>query len=519
MSILYANRVGRLVGGSVGVPRLFVAAVFLFAATAVEARPYRLLWNANTDGVTTGYRVYYGTLPGTYQPAGGVDNGNDTEFQVDLTPGTTYYFMVRAYNSEGTLGPPSAELGFPVPLDATIIAVPSTVASGQTITVTAANGPGHRFDWVGLYPVGNSYTGYIAEKYLNNLNTPPLIGLPGGIVTFQAPAQPGQYNVRFNSYSSATSIATSTNITVNGNASVSCTPSPIGAGSTLTCTVANAPGMNRFDWVGFYPTGNGFGGYIYEKYLNNTNSAPASPLTGGTITFPLAASLPPGTYNVRLNSASTSTTLATSSTITVTSSPTVVLNTTTIPAGGSVTATVSNSPGGSRYDYVGLYTTAATNTAWYLTYKYLNNTQTAPPSPMTSGSIGFTAPTTPGQYNVRLVSASGTQLAVSQTLNVTSSASVTPQSATVARGANLQVTVANGPGARWDWVGLYPVGNGHGGFVDWKYLSGTQTPPGSGLTGATLTFTMPNTPGQYNFRFFYTYDSNPVATSFTVTVQ
>jgi hypothetical protein len=140
---------------------------------------------------------------------------------------------------------------------------------------------------------------------------------------------------------------------------------------------------------------------------------------------------------------------------------------------------------------------------------------------MTSGVITFALPGSlaAGQYNIRLNSAPGTTMATSGTLTVTSGATLGVSAGSVAPGAQVTVTFANGPGARWDWVGLFPVGNGNTGFVDWMYLSGNQTPPGAGIGGGSVIFTMPLTPGQYEFRFFYTYASSPLAVSATVTVQ
>ena len=44
------------------------------------------------------------------------------------------------------------------------------------------------------------------------------------------------------------------------------------------------------------------------------------------------------------------------------------------------------------------------------------------------------------------------------------------------------------------------------------------TQPGSGVTGAALTFTMPATPGTYNVRFFRNNTLTVLATSATITV-
>ena len=197
--------------------RLLAAlALVVSVASLAEARPYRLQWDANTDGVTQGYFVFYGNAPGTYQPPTGIDVGNVTEFQVDLLPGSTYYFRVRAYDSQGTLGPPSDELSFNVPVDASVTVTSATsVSPGATVTAAVANAPGlSRYDWVGFYPVGAGIGGYVAEKYLNNSSSPPGTPMTAGTVTFVAPATPGQYNVRFNSAAGVT-LATSAIVTVN----------------------------------------------------------------------------------------------------------------------------------------------------------------------------------------------------------------------------------------------------------------------------------------------------------------
>ncbi len=77
---------------------LGVAALVLFWAGAAQAATVTLAWNPSAGA--TGYRVYWGTLPGTY--SGSVDVGAHTAQQVTgLVDGTPYYFVVRAYNASG----------------------------------------------------------------------------------------------------------------------------------------------------------------------------------------------------------------------------------------------------------------------------------------------------------------------------------------------------------------------------------------------------------------------------------
>src|SRR6266513_1115585 len=61
-----------------------------------------LAWDAVTAQILSGYRIYYGTAPGTYlQSAGqGLHVGNVTTYTVTgLTSGTRYYFAVAAYDA------------------------------------------------------------------------------------------------------------------------------------------------------------------------------------------------------------------------------------------------------------------------------------------------------------------------------------------------------------------------------------------------------------------------------------
>jgi hypothetical protein len=95
---------------------------------------------------------------------------------------------------------------------------------------------------------------------------------------------------------------------------------------------------------------------------------------------------------------------------------------------------------------------------------------------------------------------------------------VTITTPTVAGGDAVGFTVANGPANTTDWVGLFPSTAPDSGYVAWTYLSGTKTPPASGMAGATLTLMAPRTPGTYNVRLFAQNGFTRLATSETVTV-
>ena len=85
-------------------------------------------------------------------------------------------------------------------------------------------------------------------------------------------------------------------------------------------------------------------------------------------------------------------------------------------------------------------------------------------------------------------------------------------------GQTVTAAVSNGPGNTGDWVGLYFATDPDSTVVDWKYLSGSKTRPGSGLTSASVLFT-PTVPGTYNVRFFQNDSTTKLATSATLTVK
>ena len=83
----------------------------------------------------------------------------------------------------------------------------------------------------------------------------------------------------------------------------------------------------------------------------------------------------------------------------------------------------------------------------------------------------------------------------------------------------MTATLANGPGNPGDCVGLFATGAPDATCVDWMYLNGSRTGPGTGATGATLIFTLPPTPGTYNLRFFLNDTTILLAQSATITVS
>ncbi len=82
----------------------FLITVFFAAIFSIPLYANDLKWDASTGDVS-GYTIYYGLSSGSYPFS--EDVGNVTQYSLDnfsLSEGTTYYFMVRAYNASGESG-------------------------------------------------------------------------------------------------------------------------------------------------------------------------------------------------------------------------------------------------------------------------------------------------------------------------------------------------------------------------------------------------------------------------------
>src|SRR5262249_45266176 len=84
------------------------------SAVEVAAGPIILAWEASVDTAVRGFILLYGTAPGDYTSS--LDVGNTTLWSTtQLTAGTTYYFVVMAYNDVGERSPITDEVNATVP--------------------------------------------------------------------------------------------------------------------------------------------------------------------------------------------------------------------------------------------------------------------------------------------------------------------------------------------------------------------------------------------------------------------
>src|SRR4051812_40339557 len=99
--------------GGINVTRLLRTAIWMIAiglpSWSLGGATVGLAWDPSPDDTTTGYRVHYGKVSGSYSNSLDV-NLQTTATVQNLVIGTKYYFTVAAYNAYGLESPPSAEV-------------------------------------------------------------------------------------------------------------------------------------------------------------------------------------------------------------------------------------------------------------------------------------------------------------------------------------------------------------------------------------------------------------------------
>jgi hypothetical protein len=411
------------------------------------------------------------------------------------------YYANNTYNVLATSAPMTvAGLSFSVSS--------TTAVAGGTVTATVANGPAMPADWVGLYPVGVSTL--LDWKYLNGSRTMPAAGLGNALLPFTMPTTAGSYVLKFFANDSSVPMATSAPIAVTSSTlgfTVSATTTA--PGNVVTATVVNGPG-NATDWIALFAA-DGSTTWLDWKFLNGTRVAPAAGITSATVAFTMPTTA--GSYTLRLYANDTWTMLAASPTISV-GGVALSVSATDVAPMSTVTATIANGPANAT-DWVALY---ALGGGGELDWKFLNGSRTAPATGLSNATVSFTLPTTPGPYVLRFYSNNTyTVLATSPTITVgAQTLTLTLSVTTVAPGGIVSATIAGGPGNVKDWVALYTVGGTS--EHDWKFLNGLKTAPAAGTPDATVTFTMPTTPGTYVLRFYSNDTYTLLASSAPITV-
>jgi hypothetical protein len=118
------------------------ALVALCAFQPIVAGTLDVRWDAVAASDLAGYRVYYGTSPGSHSNVKDVGNVTSTQL-TGLTDCTTWYVTVRAYDTGGleSTADSNSVKGMPRPVINTV--APTSINRGQTLTFTVT---GSNFD-------------------------------------------------------------------------------------------------------------------------------------------------------------------------------------------------------------------------------------------------------------------------------------------------------------------------------------------------------------------------------------
>jgi hypothetical protein len=405
-----------------------------------------------------------------------------------------------------------------------------SVALGATLTVSVANGPANKYDWITIAPVGSSDTTYSGIWFLNGTSTPPSTGVASATFNIPAPSTAGTYEVRFLGSGKYIRLATSGPITV-GAPPPPPTPAPVPVLDSISPSSVNANSAFVLTVTG--------SGFTASSQIQVNGVARSTSFASSTT---LSASIPSsdvstaGSRNITVVTPSPGggTSSAVVLTVMAVAGPTLTVNGSTgalsVGLGASMTVSVADGPA-NRYDWITIAPVGSSDTT-YSGIWFLNGTSTPPSTGVASATFNIPAPTTAGTYEVRFLgSGKYIRLATSGPITVgsappppapTSGATLTVNGSTgslsVTTGSALTVSVANGPGNKYDWITIAPVGSSDTTYSGIWFLNGTSTPPSTGVTSATFAIPAPSTPGTYEVRFLGSGKYIRLATSGAISV-
>jgi hypothetical protein len=220
-----------------------VAVTLLFAAPGF-AEIIRLTWNANTEPNIGGYRLSYGTAPGVHPTT--VDVGNQTTAQVSgLVPGQRYYFVVRAYATDGSQSGPSNEVTgvalSVVSLTSTANSSPIPTGAPVTWTALASSAPSLEYQFSRQHQPTGTWT--VVQPYgaSNSFTWTPQVGEEANYVMrvwTRVPGSSEQFDARRETAPFAVGNAGIVIGSVEANTSL---PAPVGTPITFKANAIGGP--------------------------------------------------------------------------------------------------------------------------------------------------------------------------------------------------------------------------------------------------------------------------------------
>jgi subtilisin len=475
-------------------------------------------------------------------------------------------------------GGTSATLTIAIDPPPTLTVNTATAMTGDSVTMTLANGLGGAQDWLALAVAGSPDTQY--SKWTN-----VGAGVANRTWTVTMPSTAGTYEFRL--FNGASVRLAKSPVVV-----VTAPPNPVPSVTSLS------PAQVTVGGPAFTLTVNGTG-FVSSSVVKWNGSDRATTFVSNTqvrAAIGAADVATAGVASVKVFSPAPGGGTSNSRDVTIGAAPTLTVDMTSASTGANVTVTLVNGPGGSG-DWIALAATSAANTS-YVRYTYVG-------AGVTTRTWAVAMPSTPGTYEFRLFPNNGyTRAATSPTVTVTQGtnpppalSSISPTATVAGSGAfTLNVTGNNfvqssvirwngadrpttyvgatqllaaipasdvaaagaaqvtvftpAPGGGLSTAQTFTIGtapvltvsatsvspganvtvtltNGTGGAGDWIALAGTgagntsylrYTYVGQGNTTKTWTVAMPTTPGTYEFRLFLANGYTRAATSPTVTV-
>jgi inosine-uridine nucleoside N-ribohydrolase len=415
------------------------------------------------------------------------------------------------------------------PTGPTLTASPTSVLPGgvETVSWQGVVAPTSS-DWIGLYRSGAGDGSITRWIYTATCTQSTGTAKAAGSCSLNMPSTPGTYEFRLFKQNGYTRLATSAPVTL-GN-----TPAPDGAAPQISSV--NAGSISSTGATISWSTDEGATTQVeYGTTLpySNTTTLDSSLVTTHSQAL---SGLAPGTsyhYRVKSTDAAGNTTSSVDATFATTASTPGSIQLTASPAGvtpgGSVTATWSGVSSPTRWDWIGVYKSGASDAAIIRWMFDSSCTQSVGSTAKSSGSCSITMPSTAGTYELRLFGNNGfTKLATSNTVTVGAGATDAPtpspatlsvSSTTIKKGQKLTVSWSGvvGPSTT-DWVSLYFQGAPNSQTLWWVYTSNcTQKPARAARASGSCTLTVKNV-GTYEIRLFANNGYTQLATSPLITV-
>ena len=296
----------------------------------------------------------------------------------------------------------------------------------------------------------------------------------------------------------------------DGGTTLSASPTTVAPGGTITATWSGIANPSATDWIGLYTPGAANTAFLAWRYTTGAAS--------GNLPLTIPSTLAQGTYQLRLLANDGYTLLATSNNFTVGvggGAGTLQFSVATYGVaenGGSATVTITRTGGSAGAVGVSFVTsngtatapsdyTAVNQTVTFASGDTANKTVSIPivndtlVEPNETINLALTSPTggaTLGSPNTAVLTITdndgGTTLSASPT--------------TVAPGGTITATWSGiaTPTAR-DWIGLYTPGAANTAFIQWMYVSCSQSPSAARASGS-CPFVVPGNvaPGTYQLR-------------------